>query len=47
MKTLREIYDDIKAKLDQCGATAADVKTGKTFFCTQAGSWGVQTGTVE
>ncbi|MCX6354333.1 MAG: hypothetical protein NTZ78_05450 [Candidatus Aureabacteria bacterium] len=45
MKTLNEIYDDIKAKFDDCGATAADVKVGKTFFCTQAGSWGIQTET--
>ncbi|MCX6356129.1 MAG: hypothetical protein NTZ78_14690, partial [Candidatus Aureabacteria bacterium] len=45
MKTLKEIYEDIKAKLDECGATAADVKAGKTFFCTQPGSWGVRTGT--
>ncbi|MCX6355619.1 MAG: DUF1566 domain-containing protein [Candidatus Aureabacteria bacterium] len=44
MKTLKEIYDDIKAKLDECGATAADVKAGKTFFSTLSGSWGVQTG---
>jgi len=45
MKSLKEIYGDIKAKIDQCGATAADVKTGKTFFSTLSGSWGVQTGT--
>jgi len=45
MKTLKEIYDDIKGKLDQCEATAADVKAGKTFFCTQHGSWGVRAGT--
>jgi hypothetical protein len=44
MKTLNEIYADIKAKFDECGATAADVKTGKTFFSTLSGSWGVQTG---
>ncbi|MCX6353922.1 MAG: hypothetical protein NTZ78_03320 [Candidatus Aureabacteria bacterium] len=45
MKTLAEIYDDIKAKLDQCEATVADVKLGKTFFSTQPGAWGVRTGT--
>lgn len=45
MKTLKQIYEDIKGKFDQCGATASDVKAGKKFFCTQSGSWGVQTGT--
>ena len=45
MKTLEEIYQDIKAKLDQCkDTTAADVMPGKPFFCTKPGSWGVQTG---
>ena len=44
-KTMRQIGDDIKALLDQCDATAADVKSGKKFFCAAAGSWGVQTGT--
>ncbi|MCX6355115.1 MAG: hypothetical protein NTZ78_09470 [Candidatus Aureabacteria bacterium] len=47
MKTTRQIYDDIKAKLDQCNATTAyDVALGKPFFCTVAGSWGIQTGKV-
>jgi len=46
MKTTREVYDDIKAKLDQCNITADNVELGKTFFCTQSGSWGVQTGTL-
>ncbi|MCX6355136.1 MAG: fibrinogen-like YCDxxxxGGGW domain-containing protein [Candidatus Aureabacteria bacterium] len=47
MKTTREIYDDIKAKLDQCNATTAvNVELGKPFFCTQPGNWGVQTGKV-
>lgn len=45
MKTLKQIYEDIKGKFDQCGATASDVMAGKKFFCTQSGSWGVQTGT--
>ena len=45
MKTLEEIYEDIQAKFDQCPATAADMKSGVRFFCTQPGSWGIQTGT--
>ncbi|MCX6355741.1 MAG: hypothetical protein NTZ78_12695 [Candidatus Aureabacteria bacterium] len=45
MKTLKEIYEDHKAMLDQCPATAANVESGVKFFCTQSGSWGVQTGT--
>ncbi|MDP8248266.1 MAG: DUF1566 domain-containing protein [Candidatus Tritonobacter lacicola] len=44
MKSLKEIYDDIKALFVQCNATVADVATGKKFFCTQSGSWGVQDG---
>ncbi|MCX6355644.1 MAG: LamG domain-containing protein [Candidatus Aureabacteria bacterium] len=45
MKTTKQIYDDIVAKMDQCnGTTAAEVKSGYRFFCTHAGSWGVQTG---
>ena len=44
MKTTKEIYDDIVALYERCNATAADVMPGKTFFCTQSGSWGVQTG---
>lgn len=47
MKTLEELYQDIMAKFDQCTTTtAADVKSGKPFFCTQSGSWGVRTGTL-
>ncbi|MCX6355488.1 MAG: hypothetical protein NTZ78_11400 [Candidatus Aureabacteria bacterium] len=46
MKTMKQIYEDIKAKFAQCSATAADsVESGKSFFCTKPGSWGVQTGT--
>ena len=48
MKTLEETYQDIMAKFDQCvTTTAADVKSGKPFFCTQPGSWGVQTGAAQ
>jgi hypothetical protein len=42
---LREIYEDIQAKYDQCITTAAHVESGWPFFCTQPGSWGVQMGT--
>jgi hypothetical protein len=45
MKTLGDIYDNIKAKFDQCEATASDVRAGRSFFSTQSGNWGVQTGT--
>ena len=45
MRTTKEIYEDIKAKYDQCDATVADVKSGKKFFSTAPGSWGVRTGT--
>jgi len=47
MKTTKEIYEDIEAKLDLCNVTADNVELGKTFFCTQPGSWGVQTGTAQ
>jgi hypothetical protein len=47
MRTTRELYEDIKAKLDACTAGPADVKSGVKFFSTAEGSWGVQTGTGE
>ncbi|MCX6356148.1 MAG: fibrinogen-like YCDxxxxGGGW domain-containing protein [Candidatus Aureabacteria bacterium] len=48
MKTTKEIGDDIKALFDLCATTtAADVKSGQPFFCTQQGSWGMQTGTAQ
>ncbi|MCX6354786.1 MAG: hypothetical protein NTZ78_07780 [Candidatus Aureabacteria bacterium] len=47
MKTTKEIGDALKSSFDQCNATTADsVEQGKPFFCTQPGSWGVQTGTL-
>ncbi|MCX6355351.1 MAG: DUF1566 domain-containing protein [Candidatus Aureabacteria bacterium] len=46
MKTTKEIYDDIKAVFSQCDATAENVELGKKFFCTHAGSWGMQTGKI-
>ena len=45
MKTTRQIGDDIAALFGQCPATADNVESGVKFFCTQPGSWGVQTGT--
>jgi len=47
MKTTKEIGDALKGSFEQCPVTAADVKSGVKFFCTQAGSWGVQTGTAQ
>jgi len=46
MKTMKNIYDDLRAKYIQSDVTAADVKQGKKFFSTQPGSWGIQTGTL-
>jgi hypothetical protein len=45
MKSTRQIGDDVKALFDQCDATADDVATGKKFFSTISGNWGVKTGT--
>ena len=45
MKSTKQIGDDVKALFVQCDATNADVKTGKKFFSTVGGSWGVRTGT--
>jgi hypothetical protein len=47
MRTTKELYADIKAKMDLCTAGPGDVSSGVKFFCTQTGSWGVQTGIVE
>ncbi|MCX6354999.1 MAG: fibrinogen-like YCDxxxxGGGW domain-containing protein [Candidatus Aureabacteria bacterium] len=44
MKTTKEIGDMLNSLYAQCPVTTADVKSGVKFFCTQAGSWGVQTG---
>jgi len=46
MKTISQIYDDIKAKFEECDATAENVELGKKIFCTQPGSWGLQTGKI-
>ncbi len=45
-KTLKEIYEDVKALFRECDALPSDVAGGKRFFCVEAGSWGVRTGTV-
>ncbi|MCX6355643.1 MAG: LamG domain-containing protein [Candidatus Aureabacteria bacterium] len=45
MKTMNQMYDDIKAKFEECDVTAADVKQGKKFFSTVPEIWGVRTGT--
>jgi len=47
MKTTKEIGDALKASFEECPVTAADVKSGVKFFCTQSGSWGVRTGTAQ
>ncbi|MCX6355861.1 MAG: hypothetical protein NTZ78_13310 [Candidatus Aureabacteria bacterium] len=47
MKSTKQIGDALKTSFEQCPVTAADVKLGVKFFCTQSGSWGVQTGTAQ
>ena len=47
MKSTRQIGDAVATPFALCATTtAADVKSGKPFFCTVSGSWGVQTGTL-
>jgi len=46
MKTTKQIGDAIKALLDQSDVGRDNVESGKRFFCTQPGSWGIQTGTL-
>ncbi|MEJ2744098.1 MAG: DUF1566 domain-containing protein [bacterium] len=43
-KTTSQVYNDVKAKFDQCDAADIDVKMGKKFFSARPGKWGVQTG---
>lgn len=45
MQTTKQIYDDIKTKFDLCDSSVVDVASGKKFFSTISGSWGVRTGT--
>jgi len=44
MKTTKEIYDDIKSKLEQCEARPENVTPGIRYFSTVPGWWGVRTG---
>jgi len=44
MKTTREIGDGVQALFTQCPATAADVKSGVTFFSTETNNWGPRLG---
>jgi hypothetical protein len=44
--TLTEIYAAVATPFPQCDAAVGDVRSGKKFFSTQSGSWGVQTGTM-
>jgi len=46
MKTTKQIGDAIKTLLDQSDVVPDNVESSKRFFCTQAGSWGIQTGTL-
>jgi len=46
MKTTKEIGDAVATSFAMCDTTAANVESGKKFFCTVSGSWGVQTGTL-
>ena len=47
MKTLKEIYDDIEEKFEQCGATSGQVLSTVAFFNTDTDNWGPQSGSVE
>ena len=44
MKTLLQLYTDIKALFDQITVTAANVRAGQKYFSTVP--WGIQTGTM-
>ncbi|MCX6355135.1 MAG: hypothetical protein NTZ78_09570 [Candidatus Aureabacteria bacterium] len=46
MKTTKEIYDTMRGIFSQGDITAENVELDKKFFCTQPGSWGIQTGKV-
>ncbi|MCX6353744.1 MAG: hypothetical protein NTZ78_02425 [Candidatus Aureabacteria bacterium] len=47
MKTTKQIGDAVATPFALCATTTAgNVESGKPFFCTQPGSWGVQTGTL-
>ena len=44
--TLTDIYEAVATPFPQCDATVSNVISGKKFFCTVAGSWGLKTGTL-
>ena len=44
--TLTEIYEAVATPFPQCDAAVSDVNSGKKFFCTVSGSWGLKTGTL-
>jgi hypothetical protein len=46
MKTLKELYEDLKALIDQCSATPDNVLDTVTFFSTDPLNWGPQDGTI-
>ena len=47
MMNTKLIYDNVKSKLDRCGAGPGEVLSGATFFSTDTSAWGPQSGTVE
>ena len=46
MKSTKDIYDDVKAKFDQCNATPDQVMDTVKFFSTDAGNWGPRSGSL-
>jgi len=46
MKSTKQVGDAAATPFAQCDAAASDVKSGKKFFSTQPGNWGVQVGTM-
>jgi hypothetical protein len=46
MKTLKEIYDDVKALLDLCTARPEQVLDSVEFFNTDPANWGARAGTI-
>ncbi|MCX6355622.1 MAG: hypothetical protein NTZ78_12100 [Candidatus Aureabacteria bacterium] len=46
MRTTKEIYNTIHEILSQCDIGADNVESGKKFFSTQPGNWGLRTGTL-
>ena len=43
-KSLEQILDGIKTQFESAGASAENVEEGVTFWSTNSGSWGLQTG---